>query len=263
MPSLYRNFYRNFYLRTGGFIPAKPLNQNMYPGDFFQIRNGEMIVLGNIFRKGIVAPEEVQLSKGTRLDPANWNFNDGVSKPGRGEGTDGVSFTGAGGFLFRAKNPESVQIVNWNDLQQKLIIQLTQILYSFRELYVVTEVVTCSDSVLVIARSEKADDIEYFHREAHRKPLFFKAKKLDVQNEKREVFASEITAQTQNKNEWANGFFEYEFYEEPGVLSHTLAGAQTSLLDMLKANELNPNTALQYFRWTDANLDDVERLFGA
>ena len=30
---------------------------------------------------------------------------------------------------------------------------------------------------------------------------------------------------------------------------------------MLQANELNPNTALLYFKWADANLDDIEKLF--
>ena len=38
---------------------------------------------------------------------------------------------------------------------------------------------------------------------------------------------------------------------------------QASILDMLQANELNPNTALLYFRWSDANLDDIEKLFTA
>ena len=41
-------------MNTHGFIPTKPLNQNVYPGDFFQIINGEFIVLGNIFRKKVV-----------------------------------------------------------------------------------------------------------------------------------------------------------------------------------------------------------------
>lgn len=29
----------------------------------------------------------------------------------------------------------------------------------------------------------------------------------------------------------------------------------------LPPNELNPNTALLYFKWADANVDDVEKLF--
>jgi hypothetical protein len=37
--------------------------------------------------------------------------------------------------------------------------------------------------------------------------------------------------------------------------------AQDSILDMLGANELNPNKALHYFKWAEANMDDVEKLF--
>ncbi|HET6992936.1 MAG TPA: hypothetical protein VFJ43_16510, partial [Bacteroidia bacterium] len=63
-------------MRTGGFIPTKPLNQNVYPGDFFQIINGEMIALGNIFLKGVVDNDNVEIGYGTKLNPANWNFSD-------------------------------------------------------------------------------------------------------------------------------------------------------------------------------------------
>jgi hypothetical protein len=42
-----------------------------------------------------------------------------------------------------------------------------------------------------------------------------------------------------------------------------MQNAQGFYLDMLQCNELNPNTALLYFKWVDANLDDVEKLFGA
>jgi hypothetical protein len=42
-----------------------------------------------------------------------------------------------------------------------------------------------------------------------------------------------------------------------------MQNAQACFLDMLQSNELNPNTALSYFKWADANLDDIEKLFGS
>lgn len=49
MDNIYRNFYRNVYLRSGGYIPSHPLGCAIFPGDFFQIRNGHIVILGNIF----------------------------------------------------------------------------------------------------------------------------------------------------------------------------------------------------------------------
>jgi hypothetical protein len=301
MDTIYKSFYRNFYLRTGGFMPAEPLNQNVYPGDFFQLRNGEMIVLGNIFRKGLVDAEDTMFEYGMKLNPSGWSFSEGVTKPysGRGSGhgpIDGefefskqiLAFGGRGNFLFKGHNPESVKIMNWNSLQQQLIIKLTQTWFSFREIYVVTESATASDWTLAIASSDKAEleistdaesfglvdifghhaaktiqlkDIEFYHREASRKPCFFKAKKLVVQDERVEVFISDLIGQMTGQDEWANGFYDYDFQPDQTYTPQVPAAAQVSVLDMLQANQLNPNTALLYFRWADANLDDIEKLF--
>ena len=259
-----------------------------------------MIVLGNIFRNGIVNPEDGKLGYGVKQNAAGWVFSDGVTKPysGRGSGhgpIDGefefskqvLAFSAKGSFFFRGNEPESVKILNWNELQQQLIIKLTQTYYSFREVYVVTESATTADWTLAISSSDKGEleiatdsenfglvdifghhsartiqskDIEYYHREPKRKPGFFKAKKLVVQDEKIEVFISELINQGQDQNEWANNFYQYDFDYDPAYASQIPGSSKASILDMLRSNELNPNTALLYFRWTDANLDDVEKL---
>lgn len=301
MESTFKNFYKNFYFRTGGFIPGKPINLSVFPGDFFQIRNGEMLQLGNIFRNNIVDPGNVSFGYGSKLNPASWDFNDGVSKPysGRGIGAGPIegefefskqvlAFSKKGSFLFRGLNPESVKILNWNDLEQQLIIKLTQTLFSFRELYVVTESATTSEWTLAISGSDKGEleiatdkdnfglldifghhssktvqskDIDYYHREPKRKPGFFKAKKLVVQEDKTELFISELLQQRLYQNEWAAEFFEYDFQCDPVYVPQIRNNEQAGVLDMLQANELNPTTALSYFRWVDANTDDIEKLF--
>jgi len=302
MDILYKKFYRSFYLRTNGFIPAAPLNQCIFPGDFFQIRNGEIIVLGNIFRNNIVDMADVNLDRSGVSQPAsNWQFSDGVTKPysGRGAGngpTAGtfefskqvLAFSSRGSFLFKANKPESIRICNWADLKQQLIIKLTQTLYSFRELYVVTESAAVSDWTLAISGSDKGEleivtdeenfglvdifghnstktiqskDIEYYHRENKRKPTFFKAKKLVVQDDVLDNFTSNLVYQSTDKHQWASEFYGYEFGFDSSDVPLVPGSAQPSVLDMLKANDLNPNTALSYFKWADANLDDIEKLF--
>src|SRR4051812_37706380 len=87
MDKIYRNFYRHFYKHTGGFIPVQPLTQSILPGDFFQVRNGNMIILGNIFRGGIVERENVEIGYGIPLNPAGWHFSDAVKKAFSSRGT--------------------------------------------------------------------------------------------------------------------------------------------------------------------------------
>ena len=301
MDNSFKNFYRKFYLSTSGFLPAKPLVNNMFPGDFFQIRNGEIVMLGNIFRHNIIDRDRCKFSYGIKLNPSGWHLSEGLSKPysGRSTGQGSIegefefsrqllSFSQRGSFFFKGREPESVKIVNWNELQQELIIKFTQTLYSFRELYLVTECATTSDWALAISGAEKAEleiatnsdnfglvdifghheaktiqsrDIEYYHREHKRKPCFFKAKKLIVQDNKLDVFINELITARENQNQWAGDFYDYDFHYDDSYSTDVPACARGSLLDMLPANELNPNTALLYFKWADANLDDVEKLF--
>jgi hypothetical protein len=298
MDNLYKKYFEGLYLKTGGFISTKPINQSVYPGDFFQISNGEMIVLGNIYRKSIINPEEKSIEYGLKLNPANWSFNDGVTNSYFGRGTRNnpiegefeyskqiLEFKTSGSFFFRGNNPESVKISNWNEIKDVLIIKLTQTFFSFREVYVVTECATNSDWTLAIASSHKAEieiatdkenfglvdifghssakviqskDIEYYHHEPNRIPSFFRAKKLVVNDEKQEAFIRELISERKGFNEWARSFFDFDSdnYTQPISIN-----AHISVLDMLQGNQLNPNTALQYFKWKDANLDDVEKLF--
>lgn len=301
MENMYRNFYRNFYKRTNGFIPVSPLGHAVYPGDFFQIRNGQMTVLGNIFRNGVVDPQDVAIGYNNKLDLAGWNFNDGVSKPysGRGSGHGPIAgefefskqilaFAAKGSFIFKADDPESLRILNWNEIQQALIIRLTQTYYSFREVYVVTESAAAADWTLAIAGAGQAEleiatdaenfglvdifghpssrtiqskNIEFYHREEKRRPSFYKARKLAVREEKMESFISGPGEQWREQNEWARVFYKYDFHYDFEYNRNAGGYAPGNILDLLPPNELNPNTALLYFKWVEAGLNDVEKLF--
>ncbi|RYU91655.1 hypothetical protein EWM62_06870 [Mucilaginibacter terrigena] len=300
MSNLFHKFYRNFYLKTGGYIPAKPLSHPLYPGDFFQIRNGEMVVLGNVFFSQIIKPEDINLIYDEHLNGAEWKFEDGISRPysGRSSGHGAgigefefskqvLAFADYGSFVFSSADRNLVRIGNWNDLQDQLIIKLTQVYYSFREVYVVTESASAShwslavggspDAELEIAtatenfglvdifdhpdvRTIQSKNVEYYHLEKHRRPAFIRAKKLVVQDEKIGVFINELIMQRRKQQEWALGFYDQFSSVSPYI--HPISGnPECSLLDTLRANELNANTALLYFKWADMNLDDVEALF--
>jgi hypothetical protein len=300
MNTVYRKFYRNFYSRTNGYIPTKPLNEIVYPGDFFQIRNGEMFILGNIFSSNIVDTKNVEFQHSIKLN-SSWDFSEGVTKPysGRGTGHNAINgefefskqilaFDVSGSFLFKGMNPEAVRIANWNDLQNELIIKLTQTYFSFRELYLVTETASTSSWSLAISSSDKGEleiatdnqnfglvdifgetsaktiqskDIEYYNRQSERIPCFFKAKKLVTQNEKLEVFMEELIYHRTLKNNWIGKFYESKLFNQEYYRPTSSKNAEINILDLLAGNQLNPNTALLYFKWADTSLDDIEKLF--
>jgi hypothetical protein len=301
MDNVYKTFYRGFYIKTGGFIPASQLEYNIFPGDFFQIRNGEMVLLGNIFKNNVIDKENVVFEYGIKLNATQWSFSDGLTKPytGRASGHDAaegefefsrqvLAFAARGSYVFKATEPESVKISNWNDIQQQLIIRLTQTIYSFREVYVVTESVTASDWALIVSDADHGEleiatelehvgiadifgdassktmqskDIACYRREVKRKPSFFKAKKLMVQDERVAVLIDGLINQLNDINEWAADFYNNSFDLDDNNSVPAPQQVQGSVLDMLQANQLNPSSALLYFRWADANLDDIERFF--
>jgi hypothetical protein len=59
------------------------MDLNFFPGDFFQIHNGEMILLGNIFKSPIIDAADVEFgdARAVKLNAANWQFSEGVTKP--------------------------------------------------------------------------------------------------------------------------------------------------------------------------------------
>ena len=296
----FKKFYLTLYARTSGFIPSKPMGQCMYPGDFFQIINGEMIVLGNIFRNNIISKDDCEIEYNIDQNAASWNFSRGISKPYsvRDSMHDSelqykyskqvIDFKEYGSFYFKSNDVKSVKIADWSNIKNQLIIRMTQIYYSFRELYVVTESASANDWTLAISGSDKGElelrietekessleifgqesakttqarDIEYYNHERGRKANFFKAKKLVVKQDKLETFISELIYNQRTHAEWVIDFFDFKFDAPHYVSSNNIINSQSSILDMLQANELNPNTALLYFEWANANSDDIEKLF--
>ncbi len=298
MDDTFRNFYKNFYLRTGGFIPSNPINQVIFPGDFFQIIHGEVVVLGNIFRHSIISKDDCLFDAGIKLNANQWTFNNGVTKPYSGRGTgistiegnfefskEILSLREKGSFYFKGNNPESVRIANWDEISDQLILKMTTTYYSFRELYIATECASLSDWTLVISGTENAEielatdietlgladifgdhntkiiqskDIFFYHRELKRKPLFFKAKKLIVQKEKLNNIITEFISQREKGDEVLNGLYGSDLEVDFQSLPDS---GRFPLLDMLPLNTLNANTALNYFGWESMNLDDLEKYF--
>ena len=114
------------------------------------------------------------------------------------------------------------------------------------------------------AKTIQSKDIEFYQRQSKRKrPCFFRGKKIGGTGRKARCFYKRSIdhGKIQGQDEWASGFFDCDFNYDHAGSTQIKDGTQPSLLDMLQTNQLNPNTALQYFKWASANLDDVEKLF--
>lgn len=299
MYKVYNRFYTNTYLRTSGFIPALPPGPHLYPGDFFQVRNGIIVRLGNIYKDGVISGEAIKISHNNKLNSFSWDYQEGVSAQFLGADSFSrddmssyckhiLSFSTPGSHIFKGNEPFASRVTNWADIEPELIIKMTQTLFSFRELYVVTESVAFTDWSLAVAGTGGAEleliseasaighshvfkdissnivlsrDMECFTRSDAKIPSFFKAKKLVVQETRQDYIISQLITRQLDYSEWANGFFERQYTTTNEPVDYRSTQSGISILDLLQANQLNPNTALLYFRWADANLDDVEKLF--
>lgn len=202
-----------------------------------------------------------------------------------------LKFNKKGSFLFHSQLPESVSISNWNSIKNELIIKLTQTQFSFREVFIVTESATTASWTLAVAGDEKAEleiasdhegagiinlfghessksiqskDLEYYQRNQGRYPNFFKAKKLVVQEDSLNIFIGDLINSRESVYNWASNFYDYNFEYGPAANTPRVSmNAKASFLDMLSAGDLNPNSALQYFSWAEASLNDVMKLFPA
>jgi hypothetical protein len=118
---------------------------------------------------------------------------------------------------------------------------MTQAIFSFREVYVVTEVAAAEDCSMAISgyglgelelatdhqnfglvdvfghspsKTIQSKDIEYNNRVEGGRPSLHKAKRLTVQNEKLEVFIGDLINHLTGINQWVNDFYSYNFDTE-------------------------------------------------
>jgi hypothetical protein len=292
-------FYKDLFHNTGGYSPCGPLLEVVYPGDFFQIVEGKMVVLGNIYKMGFVDHDEIEIGNPTPLNPKQWNTKSGVTVPYLAKG-DGVNvfegevdffreiiqFENRGSYAFLANSPELIKILNWNEIRNGILIKLVQTEFSFRDVYVVTECVTASEWTLAVAASNDAEikiekrssegykgsffgdreknvseskNLAFYHQEKNRKSNFFKAQRIVPNYDALEEYRQTRTLNTEPKCKWVKEFYDYNFTCDPSHVAVPIT-AYSYGINLLKGNVLNANTALHYFEWQTFGLKDLERL---
>jgi len=275
-----QKFYRDCYLKNG-WIPAQALTHGLGIGDVFQLDNGAMRPLLNLLEARLV--ESVLVSEEVPLDPASWSLSHGMEQSyceARAvvgdNGTAGrvvrqaLTFEEPGDYAFHCRDAVARFLVNWSDIAADLILKLTQLHYTFRHAYVVTAVTRAHDWVLAVAAREGAqlettshhEEMDWSGQMTHpssrtevlsgifrfeigrdQPAHFYKARKLRLSDELESRLLQQIL---ENRHRLGTD-----------KLANWLSADKVNLL---KANELNLNTAMQSFDWCHMNLDDIAGL---
>lgn len=274
------HFYRDSYLKTG-WLPMNPLARSIAVGDVCHLQQGRFQPLLNCVDAHLV--ERVVVSHPLTLDPVSWHFSRDAQQvlceTHWAESEEGersaftkhvLEFRQAGGYVFSAEAAQARLLTNWHQIRDDVTLKLTQLHYSFREIYVVTGVVQASEWGLVIAdRSEarlemstalashdqhallghestcvhQSRGIVELEQAQGRSAYFFKAKKLVLSDATHDRYLSQL--------------LDNHARLLPSEMPNWL---DTPLINLVKSNELNLNNSIGFFAWADMNLDDVERL---
>ncbi len=259
----------------------EPLTRNIAVGDLCQINHGLFYPLTNLSQINLVEP--ILVSPALALNSVDFRLSCGVQQilctletfseddgEYRYRTRQSLGFAQAGSFVFHGSQPHAHLLLNWSQLRDDATLKLTQLHYSFRELYLVTGVATVSEWALSIASkpdaqlemsaalndndffslishssaaSELCKDIAFYEKSSVKPAHFFKAKKL-------------VLSDTMN-DFYINRIIENQKKPHSSLIANWLGA---DLINLVKANELNLNTSINFFNWVDISLDDVERL---
>lgn len=277
-----KSFYRDCYKRTG-WVPVAPLTRKVEVGDLCQINHSHFYPLTNLSSVHLVEP--VLVSQALALNPLDWRFSQGAQQiyctvetlvNDEGEychrARQTLGFAEAGNFVFHGAQPKARLLLNWSQIKDDATLKLTQLHYSFREIYLVTGVAAVDQWALTIAGKPEAqlemsamlNDTDYFSLLSHSSAVaelckdiathekcsitpahFFKAKKLVLSDAMHDFYLNRLV--------------------EAQRVSHAPSIANwfdADLINLTRSNELNLNTSINFFDWVDISLDDVERLLG-
>ena len=247
---LHSKFCRHCYHKTNGWIPMTPVFSKLALGDFGLIHHAQFKALGNIEQ----FPLNQQHSEPLILDAWHWQLESDIEKitSYNQDQQQNIIFKQKGDFIFHCSEPKASVLHNWSELKQPLTQNLTQLDYSFRQLYLINAIVKIDEWGLAIANADGAflewavqtdenqlyspnasllqsQHIASFEKSAGRTAYFFKAKKL--------VLSEKIAEQLQRKHpNWSNA----------------------ELINLIPAHQITVDNCLDYFDWVNATLDDIE-----
>jgi hypothetical protein len=276
-----KNFYQNCYEKTG-WVPMQALTQAIALGDVCQIQQGRMQPLLNVASMNLIEP--LCRSEKIALPTVQWGISQGVQQTlcelhnVQEEGANYqwtkqvLVFDAPGSFAFHGCAPQAQWLLNWAQIKDEVTLKLTQLQYSFRHIYFITAVASMADWALAVAgqagaqleMSAEVENSDYFALLSHQTARNERSKGMACQEKGHGQPAHFFQAKKLVLSDTT-----YDRYLQHILLHHGACGLhpmlqllRTDPLNLLKANELNLTTAIDFFNWTDISLNDVELLVG-
>lgn len=271
-------FARDIYTHTGGWIPMNPITARVALGDFGQLSEGRLRILGSLADRGLQS--HIVTATDLLLDRDRWRLEKGVQQSfcqtefiHEADDTQEyltrqvLEFIESSAFFFSVEEPSCDLIVNWAEFSDDVIVSLTQAASQFREVYVVTSVVRSDRWSYAVAakagaqletttsldeqdpmtlssdrscRVIRKSDLAEFAWGRDEPAWFFRGKKLTLAQDKRDALLRRLIGDTADAS--------------PQILSDWL---RSDPLGLLRAGELSIANCLDYFSWTDISLDDL------
>lgn len=291
---LKENFFRDCF-RLTGWIPMQPLHSPVAIGDLCQIHNRHLQVLTSL--NHLELTEKPLCSDPVPLNHKDWRIYKGVHQTmcaieeitqqhARENIVDDVNarnywtrqvlqFDESGSFIFHGNAPYAKVLRNWYRIKDDTTLKITQTHYAFRDIYLVTGVAVVDEWALAIAgaanaelststeardmdlftlishtsaRTNECRDVACYEKSSGQPAYFFRAKKLILSDRVQDAYLKRLldNARDLGARELGNWLGN--------------SGVNNSLLNLMTSNELNLSTAIEFFSWADASLDDVEKL---
>jgi len=271
--------FRESCYRCNGWLPATDPCSPLVPGDVFVIKGGAVLPLLNIYDIRLL--ERLDVSDPRTLVGGGWALNRGLAPvltetmmetDEQGESVRAVlrrlRFGAPGDFVFRAGEISARYVLNWPDIQRDLILKLTQLHYTFRDVCVVTAVAKAYNWMLAIAGGSGAvltsravesdggwfDDVLHesacrvledgmaylaIERDVKRPAHFFQAQRLRLSDAVESRLLRQVLEQGQQYGDH--------------MRSNWLQVDRTSLM---RGSDLNLNTAMDTFTWRPVMPED-------
>lgn len=287
METTHERFFLDLFKSTGGFVPSWPLGKKVVLGDLIVMKKGRFYTIGNISDRNLYT--EFKVSPYVIPDAQNWQLSSGIQSSFKSANSDveenwtllerekavlRVEFENNGSYLLSCANPKYVRIDDFNKIRKELVRKLSAEIYSFKKIFVVTEVAEADAVSVSIAshangfmeisserdiimnamdlhlyshdiKMERFLNVPVHFRKEGPEPMFFKAKKLGLKDHMREQLIHDLL-----KSEgWK---------DHPTDLANLI---DNDLVDVMPPVAIYAGSANEFFGFSNMNASDLNELF--
>ena len=276
--------YRQNCFEQSGYLAATPTQAPLQVGDFAQVEQGEVKVLGNL--RGVNFPNEIIVAE-TLISPKQipWVLMQGVDHQQKLQQSDRLSgehsnltnwqkhsyqFKNPQSYIFHGKEGLCERIANWHEISDEVTLRLTQSQYSFRHVMVITDILKFTQWGLAIAATnhgqldlaiQQDNQVSSFDTHmalSHQQSITQNSRNMyfvGAGDAEQHLFyrAKMLTLSAKLQDQTRNSIMENQQLT-PTMRANWLTG---DLINLLSANSISINNCMDSFTWADVTPDNI------